>query len=105
MRMLPLALVEREIPDADLVEHAQRSSLITHAHTVSQVTCAPFSLIVPGFWRERHQGTHSQMDAQPCARSTQAMPTGSTPSITSRRGRSAPAVASLSTRSGRRGMR
>ncbi len=46
MRILPLALVERDVPDAELVDHAHRSSRITHGHTLSQASCALFSLIV-----------------------------------------------------------
>jgi ADP-ribosylglycohydrolase len=45
MRILPLALVERDISDADLVEHAHRSSAITHGHPIAQAACALYVLI------------------------------------------------------------
>lgn len=44
MRILPIALVERDVPDAVLVEHAERSSAVTHGHPVAQVTCALYCL-------------------------------------------------------------
>jgi ADP-ribosylglycohydrolase len=45
MRILPLALVEREV-DADvLVEHAHRLSAVTHGHPRPKVACALYSLI------------------------------------------------------------
>ena len=45
MRILPVALVERDIDDVDLVEHAHRSSAITHGHPLSQAACALYLLI------------------------------------------------------------
>ncbi len=45
MRILPIALVERDLPDAELVEHAHRSSKVTHAHRVPQATCALYVLL------------------------------------------------------------
>jgi ADP-ribosylglycohydrolase len=40
MRILPIALVERDVPDADLAERAHLSSRITHGHALAQVSCA-----------------------------------------------------------------
>ena len=37
MRILPLALVEREIPDRELVEHAHRASKVTHGAPQAEV--------------------------------------------------------------------
>lgn len=45
MRILPLALVERGIADGHLVEHAQRSSAITHGHAWAKATCALYVLV------------------------------------------------------------
>lgn len=45
MRILPLALVERDVPEATLVEHAHRSSAVTHGHPVAQAACALYSLV------------------------------------------------------------
>jgi ADP-ribosylglycohydrolase len=45
MRILPLALVERDISDAELVEHAHRSSAVTHGHPIAQAACALYALI------------------------------------------------------------
>lgn len=40
MRILPLALVERDVSDRDLVEHAHRASKVTHGALAAQVPCA-----------------------------------------------------------------
>jgi ADP-ribosyl-[dinitrogen reductase] hydrolase len=45
MRILPLALVEHEIAADELVEHAHRSSAITHGHPIAQAACALYVLI------------------------------------------------------------
>jgi ADP-ribosylglycohydrolase len=45
MRILPLALVERDVDDETLVEHAHRSSAITHGHPYSKATCALYVLV------------------------------------------------------------
>jgi ADP-ribosylglycohydrolase len=44
MRILPLALVERDISAAELVDHAHRSSAITHGNELAQATCALYVL-------------------------------------------------------------
>lgn len=46
MRILPIALVERDLPTDDLVDHAQRASAVTHGHPLSQASCALYVLIV-----------------------------------------------------------
>lgn len=46
MRILPLALVERSVDDARLVERAHLASRVTHGHPRCQVACALYSLIV-----------------------------------------------------------
>jgi ADP-ribosyl-[dinitrogen reductase] hydrolase len=46
MRILPLALVERDFPDAVLVEHAHAASRVTHGHPRCQVACALYALVV-----------------------------------------------------------
>jgi ADP-ribosylglycohydrolase/protein-tyrosine phosphatase len=45
MRILPLALVERDISDAELVDVAHRSSAITHGHPDAQAACALYVLV------------------------------------------------------------
>lgn len=45
MRILPLALVERDVSDEVLVEHARRSSSITHGHPIDQTACALYVLV------------------------------------------------------------
>jgi ADP-ribosyl-[dinitrogen reductase] hydrolase len=45
MRTLPIALVGRDLDDATLVEQAHRASAVTHAHPLSQSTCAAYVLI------------------------------------------------------------
>lgn len=53
MRILPLALVEWDIADADLVEHAHRSSAITHGHPYAKATCALYVLVARGLLEGR----------------------------------------------------
>ncbi len=45
MRILPLALVEREMPLERLVDHVHRASKVTHGHHRPQVACALYVLI------------------------------------------------------------
>jgi len=45
MRILPVALVGRELPRDELVEQAEVCSRITHQHRWSQVTCAVYVLV------------------------------------------------------------
>jgi protein-tyrosine phosphatase len=44
MRILPLALAGRDVSDEVLVEHARRSSAITHGHPIAQTICALYVL-------------------------------------------------------------
>jgi ADP-ribosyl-[dinitrogen reductase] hydrolase len=44
MRILPLALVERDTPIQQLVDYAHRSSRVTHGHPSAQVACALYVL-------------------------------------------------------------
>ena len=46
MRILPIALVERDITDEQLIDHAHRASRVTHGHERPQVACALYSLVV-----------------------------------------------------------
>lgn len=46
MRILPIALVERSIPDPELAESAQRASCVTHGTFHAQVACALYSILV-----------------------------------------------------------
>jgi hypothetical protein len=48
MRILPLALVERDIPDERLIELAHLASRVTHGHPRCQVACALYSLTIRG---------------------------------------------------------
>jgi ADP-ribosyl-[dinitrogen reductase] hydrolase len=45
MRILPLALVEREIEEKELVARAHRVSRVTHGHPVAAVCCALYVLV------------------------------------------------------------
>jgi len=45
MRILPLALVERDLSPEELVDHAHRASKVTHGHHRTQVSCALYVLI------------------------------------------------------------
>ncbi len=45
MRVVPLALVERDTPDRDLVDHAHRVSKVTHGARQPEVACALYVLI------------------------------------------------------------
>src|SRR5687768_1893242 len=45
MRILPLALVEREATDAELVAMAHRASRVTHGTAAAQVACALYVLV------------------------------------------------------------
>jgi len=45
MRILPIALVGRDLPRDELVEQAEVSSRITHGHHWSQVTCALYVVL------------------------------------------------------------
>ena len=46
MRILPVALVERDASDADLVSLAHRASRVTHGTVRAQVACALYSILV-----------------------------------------------------------
>ena len=46
MRILPLALVERDVTDAELAARAHRASRVTHGTVRAQVACALYSLLV-----------------------------------------------------------
>lgn len=48
MRILPIALVGREVPPAELLTMAMRSSAITHGHGRAKVACAAYSLLAQG---------------------------------------------------------
>ncbi len=52
MRILPIALVERDLPDAELAAHAHLSSRITHGHPLSQVSCALYTFACRALLRE-----------------------------------------------------
>ena len=45
MRILPLALVERDVSTETLVDHAHRASKVTHGAVAAQVPCALYVLI------------------------------------------------------------
>jgi ADP-ribosyl-[dinitrogen reductase] hydrolase len=58
MRILPLALVERESATRQLVEHAHRASRVTHGHPRPQVACALYVLIARGLLAGRGSRAH-----------------------------------------------
>jgi ADP-ribosylglycohydrolase/protein-tyrosine phosphatase len=45
MRILPLALVLRDIPDRSLIELAHRASRVTHGTALAQVACALYCIV------------------------------------------------------------
>lgn len=45
MRILPMALVGRDLPDADLIDRATRASRVMHGHPRAQVACALYVLV------------------------------------------------------------
>lgn len=51
MRILPIALVGHQAPDAELVSQAMRASSLTHRHPRSRVTCAVYVLAACQFLR------------------------------------------------------
>jgi ADP-ribosylglycohydrolase len=51
MRILPIALVERDLPDPELVAAAHRSSRVTHGHSVPQAACALYVLVARNLLR------------------------------------------------------
>jgi ADP-ribosyl-[dinitrogen reductase] hydrolase len=53
MRILPLALVGRDWPEAELVERAHRASRVTHGHPRPQVACALYVLVARGLFEGR----------------------------------------------------
>jgi ADP-ribosyl-[dinitrogen reductase] hydrolase len=61
MRILPVALVERDLPDAELAAHAHLSSRVTHGHPLAQVSCALYVLacraLLRGVARDEAIGT------------------------------------------------
>ena len=63
MRILPLALVERDASDGLLVEQAQRLSAVTHGHARVKVACALYVLIARSLLL-----SHSRADALAWAR-------------------------------------
>jgi ADP-ribosylglycohydrolase len=60
MRILPIALVERDLPDAELVEHAHRSSSVTHGHPVPQAVCALYVLLARNLLHGQARGQAMQ---------------------------------------------
>jgi ADP-ribosylglycohydrolase len=46
MRILPLALFERDVPDAELAKLAHRASRVTHGTVRAQTACALYSILV-----------------------------------------------------------
>jgi ADP-ribosylglycohydrolase len=48
MRILPIALVDRDGADETLVEHAQMASRVTHGHPIAQAACALYTLTARG---------------------------------------------------------
>ncbi len=51
MRILPVALLGRDLPPAALIEQAHLASRVTHGHARCQVACAVYCLLVVGVLR------------------------------------------------------
>jgi protein-tyrosine phosphatase len=64
MRILPLALVDRELPARKLVERAHRASKVTHGHHRPQVACALYVLIGRDLLAGRVDRAQVLVDAQ-----------------------------------------
>ena len=107
MRILPIALVEREADDAVLVDHAERASRVTHGHPRAQVACALYTLVVTRLLAGERDRTAALADAR--ARLERS---GRRPTRPPRGARAPPRIlrterawASSGTASGRPGMR
>jgi ADP-ribosylglycohydrolase len=57
MRILPIALVSPEVPAAELVTMAMRSSAITHGHARARVACAVYCLLAQGLLKGQPPST------------------------------------------------
>ena len=66
MRILPLALVFRDVPDAELIDLAHRASRVTHGTNLAQVACALYALTT----RRLLGGSSSRASALEFARPT-----------------------------------
>ena len=66
MRILPLALVYRDIDDAGLIERAHRASRVTHGTAPAQVACALYVLVA----RRLLARSHDRAGALSMARAT-----------------------------------
>ena len=106
MRILPIALVERDADDATVVDHAMRASRVTHGHPRSQVACALYVLVavrlLAGGAIERRL---SQTRDPRFVRRSRTRLTTSRRSIISRRTGHELGAAACGTPSGRRGTR
>ncbi|HEY8870068.1 MAG TPA: ADP-ribosylglycohydrolase family protein [Candidatus Limnocylindrales bacterium] len=69
MRILPLALVERDVSDAVVIEHAHRASRVTHGSHHALVACALYVLIARRLLAGRHR-PQALDDARRVLRST-----------------------------------
>jgi ADP-ribosyl-[dinitrogen reductase] hydrolase len=63
MRILPVALVDREATDAELVTQAMRASSLTHRHPRSMVTCAVYVLAARSLLRGAEDRTRVLQEA------------------------------------------
>ena len=66
MRILPVALVGRDLDDATLIDQARRASRVTHGHPRAQVACAIYVLVAArllGGERDRARALSAAIDA------------------------------------------
>ncbi|MFN8520148.1 MAG: ADP-ribosylglycohydrolase family protein [Chloroflexota bacterium] len=70
MRILPLALVERDVPDARLVDMAHLASRVTHGHPRCQVACALYSFVARRILAGARHRADAQADARAALRAT-----------------------------------
>ncbi|HEX2883257.1 MAG TPA: ADP-ribosylglycohydrolase family protein [Candidatus Limnocylindria bacterium] len=56
MRILPIALLDRRLDDAEVVERAQLASRVTHGHPNCQVACALYVLVARTLLEDPQRG-------------------------------------------------
>jgi len=59
MRILPIALVGHQVPEAELVAQAMRASSLTHRHPRSKVACAVYVLVARSLIRGERNRSHA----------------------------------------------
>jgi ADP-ribosylglycohydrolase len=63
MRILPIALVGRDLVDAVLIDQARRASRVTHGHPRAQVACALYALVAVRLLKGEVDGARALQDS------------------------------------------